>query len=299
MIMKNKKVKGIILSGGLGSRLFPITIAVSKQLLPVYNKPMIYYPLSVLMLAGIDNILIITTKQDNESYQRLLGDGSRIGLNIKYKIQYEPRGLADAFIIGKDFINNDDVCLILGDNIFYGNNFSEKLKTSIFNLQRHNQATIFAYEVQDPKRYGVVELKKNGLPIKIVEKPKKPKSNLAVTGLYFYPNDVVQKVGFVKPSKRNELEITSINEIYLKEERLKVEILNRGFAWLDMGTHESLIEASVFVKAIENRQGLNIACIEEIAYKKKFINKKKLINLIKLFRGDNSYSEYLKKILLN
>jgi len=201
--MKNKKVKGIILSGGLGSRLFPITVAVSKQLLPVYNKPMIYYPLSVLMLAGINNILIITTKQDNESYQRLLGDGSRIGLNIKYKIQDEPRGLADAFIIGKDFINNDDVCLILGDNIFYGNNFSEKLKTSIFNLQRHNQATIFAYEVQDPKRYGVVELKKNGLPKKIVEKPKKPKSNLAVTGLYFYPNDVVQKVGFVKPSKRN------------------------------------------------------------------------------------------------
>jgi glucose-1-phosphate thymidylyltransferase len=270
-----KDIKGIILSGGSGSRLYPLTLGVSKQLLPIYNKPMIYYSLSVLMLANIKKILIITTPQDKSNYQRLLGDGSDLGIDIQYKIQDQPRGLAEAFIIGKDFINKDNVCLILGDNIFYGSNFSEKLKKSFVNL-KNNKATIFGYPVSDPERYGVVQIDNKGNPIKIVEKPKKNISNLAVTGLYFYPNDVVDKVKKIKPSHRAELEITSVNELYLKEQRLDLEILNRGFAWLDMGTNESLIDASIFVKAVESRQGLRIACIEEIAYKKNFINKKKI-----------------------
>jgi glucose-1-phosphate thymidylyltransferase len=289
------KVKGIILSGGSGSRLYPLTLAVSKQLLPIYNKPMIYYPLSVLMLANIKDILIITTPQDSSNYKRLLGNGSDLGMNIQYKIQTQPRGLAEAFIIGKNFIKKDNVCLILGDNIFYGNNFSEKLKKSFINLENNN-ATIFAYPVSDPERYGVVQIDNKGRPKKIIEKPKKSVSDLAVTGLYFYPNDVVEKVKKIKPSKRNELEITSINELYLNEQRLNLETLNRGFAWLDMGTNESLIDASIFVKAVENRQGLKIACIEEIAYKKNFINKKKFIKLIGKFKN-NSYGKYLNKII--
>jgi len=290
-----KDIKGIILSGGSGSRLYPLTLGVSKQLLPIYNKPMIYYSLSVLMLANIKKILIITTPQDKSNYQRLLGDGSDLGIDIQYKIQDQPRGLAEAFIIGKDFINKDNVCLILGDNIFYGSNFSEKLKKSFVNL-KNNKATIFGYPVSDPERYGVVQIDNKGNPIKIVEKPKKNISNLAVTGLYFYPNDVVDKVKKIKPSHRAELEITSVNELYLKEQRLDLEILNRGFAWLDMGTNESLIDASIFVKAVESRQGLRIACIEEIAYKKNFINKKKFIKLIKKFK-DNAYGKYLVKII--
>jgi glucose-1-phosphate thymidylyltransferase len=290
-----KDIKGIILSGGSGSRLYPLTLGVSKQLLPIYNKPMIYYSLSVLMLANIKKILIITTPQDKCNYQRLLGDGSDLGIDIQYKIQDQPRGLAEAFIIGKDFINKDNVCLILGDNIFYGSNFSEKLKKSFVNL-KNNKATIFGYPVSDPERYGVVQIDNKGNPIKIVEKPKKNISNLAVTGLYFYPNDVVDKVKKIKPSHRAELEITSVNELYLKEQRLDLEILNRGFAWLDMGTNESLIDASIFVKAVESRQGLRIACIEEIAYKKNFINKKKFIKLIKKFK-DNAYGKYLMKII--
>ena len=290
-----KDIKGIILSGGSARRLYPLTLGVSKQLLPIYNKPMIYYSLSVLMLANIKKILIITTPQDKSNYQRLLGDGSDLGIDIQYKIQDQPRGLAEAFIIGKDFINKDNVCLILGDNIFYGSNFSEKLKKSFVNL-KNNKATIFGYPVSDPERYGVVQIDNKGNPIKIVEKPKKNISNLAVTGLYFYPNDVVDKVKKIKPSHRAELEITSVNELYLKEQRLDLEILNRGFAWLDMGTNESLIDASIFVKAVESRQGLRIACIEEIAYKKNFINKKKFIKLIKKFK-DNAYGKYLVKII--
>jgi glucose-1-phosphate thymidylyltransferase len=289
------KVKGIILSGGSGSRLYPLTLGVSKQLLPVYNKPMIYYSLSVLMLSDIREVLIITTPQDNINYKRLLGNGSDLGMNIQYRIQHQPKGLAEAFIIGKDFIKKDNVCLILGDNIFYGSNFSEKLNKSFVNLENNN-ATIFAYPVSDPERYGVVQIDKNGKPKKIIEKPKKAISNLAVTGLYFYPNDVVEKVKKIKPSKRGELEITSINELYLNDQRLSLEILNRGFAWLDMGTNESLIDASIFVKAVENRQGLRIACIEEIAYKKKFINKKQFLRLISKFKN-NSYGEYLSKII--
>jgi glucose-1-phosphate thymidylyltransferase len=289
------KVKGIILSGGSGSRLYPLTLGVSKQLLPVYNKPMIYYSLSVLMLSDIREVLIITTAQDNINYKRLLGDGSDLGMNIQYRIQDQPKGLAEAFIIGKDFIKKDNVCLILGDNIFYGSNFSEKINKSFVNLEK-NYATIFAYPVSDPERYGVVQIDKNGKPKKIIEKPKKVISNLAVTGLYFYPNDVVEKVKKIRPSKRGELEITSINELYLKDQRLSLEILNRGFAWLDMGTNESLIDASIFVKAVENRQGLRIACIEEIAYQKNFINKKKFLRLISKFKN-NSYGKYLSKVI--
>jgi len=289
------KIKGIILSGGSGSRLYPLTLGISKQLLPIYNKPMIYYSLSVLMLANIREVLIITTPQDNINYKRLLGNGSDLGINIQYKIQDQPRGLAEAFILGKSFIKKNNVCLILGDNIFYGNNFSEKLNKSFVNL-KNNNATIFAYPVSDPERYGVIEIDNKGLPKKIIEKPKKAISNLAVTGLYFYPNDVIEKVKKIKPSKRGELEITSINELYLNEKRLSLEILNRGFAWLDMGTNESLIDASIFVKAVENRQGLKIACIEEIAYKKNFINKKQFLKLISKFKN-NSYGKYLSKII--
>jgi glucose-1-phosphate thymidylyltransferase len=247
------------------------------------------------MLANIREVLIITTPQDNINYKRLLGNGSDLGMNIQYKIQDQPRGLAEAFIIGKSFIKKNNVCLILGDNIFYGNNFSEKLNKSFVNL-KNNNATIFAYPVSDPERYGVIEIDNKGLPKKIIEKPKKAISNLAVTGLYFYPNDVIEKVKKIKPSKRGELEITSINELYLNEKRLSLEILNRGFAWLDMGTNESLIDASIFVKAVENRQGLKIACIEEIAYKKNFINKKQFLKLISKFKN-NSYGKYLSKII--
>jgi glucose-1-phosphate thymidylyltransferase len=289
------KVKGIILSGGSGSRLYPLTLAVSKQLLPIYNKPMIYYPLSVLMLADIRDVLIITTPQDSSNYKRLLGNGSDLGMNIHYKIQTQPRGLAEAFIIGKNFIKKDNVCLILGDNIFYGNNFSEKLNKSFINL-KNNSATIFAYPVSDPERYGVIQIDNKGRPKNIIEKPKKHVSDLAVTGLYFYPNDVVEKVKKIKPSKRGELEITSINELYLNEQRLNLEILNRGFAWLDMGTNESLIDASIFVKAVENRQGLRIACIEEIAYTNGFINAAQLKQLATPL-VKSGYGTYLMQLL--
>ena len=266
-----KSLKGIILSGGKGTRLYPITKGVSKQLLPVYNKPMIYYPISTMMLAGIKNILIITTAEDLSNYKRLLGTGSEFGLSLKYKIQKKPAGLAEAFIIGKKFIGNDPVSLILGDNIFFGPGLSKKLKDACIDCSKNSIATVFGYTVSDPNRYGVVEFNKKGQANKIIEKPKKTNSNVAVTGLYFYPNNVVKKVLKIKPSKRGELEITSINELYLKEKKLSVIKLERGFAWFDMGTFESLIDASIFVRTVEDRQGLRIADLNEIAIRNKFI----------------------------
>ena len=266
-----KLLKGIILSGGKGTRLYPITKGISKQLLPVYNKPMIYYPLSTLMLAGIKNILIITTKEDLKYYKRLLGTGREFGLSLKYRIQKKPSGLAEAFIIGKKFIGKDPVSLILGDNIFFGPELSKKLNDAYFDCCENSKATVFGYAVSDPNRYGVVEFNKKSQPIKIIEKPKKTNSNVAVTGLYFYPNNVVNKVLKIRPSKRGELEITSINELYLKEKKLSVISLGRGFAWFDMGTFESLIDASIFVKTLEQRQGFKIADLNEIAIKNKFI----------------------------
>jgi glucose-1-phosphate thymidylyltransferase len=286
-------MKGIILAGGSGTRLYPITNIISKQLLPVYDKPMIYYPLSVLLLAGIRDILIISTPRDISRFEELLGDGSFIGTNISYKIQDEPRGIAEAFIIGKDFIGNDGVVLILGDNIFYGHGIGELLNNAKNNL-KHNFATVFGYYVSDPQRYGVVEFDKNGDVVSIEEKPKQPKSNFAVVGLYFYPSDVVKIAANLKPSWRGELEITDVNKEYLFQKRLKVEIMGRGYAWLDTGTHESLIEASIFIQTIEKRQGLKIGCIEEISYRKGYISKEKLIELSKKYK--NSYGEYLLRI---
>ena len=265
------KLKGIILSGGSGSRLYPITKGVSKQLLPVYNKPMIFYPLSILMLAGVQEILLITTPKDQINYKRLLGNGKKFGLKIIYKIQKKPSGLAEAFTLGRKFIGNDPAVLILGDNIFFGSGITKKLLEAKKNCMELNKATVFGYPVADPNRYGVVEFDKNSEPKKIIEKPKKTKSNFAVTGLYFYPNDVVKKVLDIKPSKRGELEITSINSIYLKEKRISVVKLERGFAWFDMGTFNSLIDASNFVRTVEERQGLKIADLNEIAKKNKFI----------------------------
>lgn len=294
--MKKNKIKGIILSGGLGTRLFPITKSLSKQLLPVYNKPMIYYPISTLMLAGIKDILIITTSDDIRNYKKLLGDGSQFGVNFKYKIQKKPRGISDAFIIGHEFIGNSHVCLILGDNIFYGNDLIKKLSLSVNNCFYNNLATIFCYSVQNPSDYGVCELTNKFYPKRIVEKPKLPKSNLAVTGLYFYPNDVLKKVKKIKPSKRGELEITSINNLYLKERRLSAQILSRGFAWLDMGSFDGLLDASNFVKTIETRQGMKIACLEEIAYRNKFINKKKLKTFLQKYKLRED-KEYLTNII--
>jgi len=286
-------MKGIILAGGSGTRLYPSTLSTSKQLLPIYDKPMIYYPISVLMLSGIREILIISTPQDIDRYKNLLGTGENIGVNFQFEVQPSPDGLAQAFIIGKDFIENESVCLILGDNIFYGNNLPDLLFSARKNLDE-GVATVFGYHVHDPERYGVVEFSEKGRVKSIEEKPKLPKSNYAVTGLYFYPNDVVKKASSVTPSERGELEITSINQIYLKENKLSVELLGRGYAWLDTGTHDSLLEASSFIQTIEKRQGLKVACIEEIAFEKGFITLEKL-EKIALDYKNNEYGNYLSR----
>ena len=282
-------MKGIILAGGSGTRLYPITKSISKQIIPVYDKPMIYYPLSVLMLAGIREILIISTPTDISLYEDLLGDGSQFGINLQYAIQPSPDGLAQAFIIGEEFIGNDRVCMILGDNIFYGYNFSQIL-TEAGKLE--DGALVFGYYVNDPDRYGVVEFNEDGKVLSIEEKPSHPKSNYAVTGLYFYSNDVVEKAKSLKPSARGELEITDLNRIYLEEERLRVQLLGRGFAWLDTGTHDSLLQASNFIATIEQRQGLKVSCLEEIAFKKGYISKEQLLELAKPLMK-NQYGQYL------
>lgn len=285
-------MKGIILAGGSGTRLYPITKAISKHIIPVYDKPMIYYPLSVLMLAGIRDILIISTKRDITVYEELLGDGSQLGLSFTYKIQDEPKGIAEAFIIGEDFIGDSPVCLILGDNIFYGQGFSPILEKAS-NIEKG--ATIFGYYVKDPHRYGIVEFGESGQAISLEEKPKTPKSNYAISGLYFYDNEVIKIAKEIKPSNRGELEITDINKVYLERGLLSVQTLGRGFAWLDTGTHDSLLEANNYVHAIQKRQGLYIACIEEIAYRNGYINKEQLIKLAKpLLKTD--YGEYLMSI---
>ena len=285
-------MKGIILAGGSGTRLYPITKGVSKQLVPIYDKPMIYYPLSVLMLAGIKEVLIITTPQDQPSFINLLGDGKDLGMRFEYIIQPSPDGLAQAFILGEEFLAGDDACLVLGDNIFYGHGLTELLAKSIKNIKDENKATVFGYYVSDPQRYGVAEFNENGDVISIEEKPKEPKSNYAVVGLYFYPNDVVKKAKDVKPSDRGELEITTLNQDYLNENRLKVELMGRGYAWLDTGTHESLLEASTFIQTIEHRQSLKVACLEEIAYEMGYISKEKLLELAEPLKK-NQYGQYL------
>ena len=285
-------MKGIILAGGSGTRLYPLTKGVSKQLMPIYDKPMIYYPLSVLMLSGIREVLIISTPQDLPRFKYLLGSGSDIGMQFDYIAQPSPDGLAQAFILGKDFIGDDEVCLVLGDNIYYGHGMQEILSNAVESAKERSMATVFGYHVHDPERYGVVEFDSTGMALSVEEKPKNPKSSYAVTGLYFYPNDVVKKAQQVVPSNRGELEITSINQMYLDEERLNVEIMGRGFAWLDTGTHESLLEASTFIETIEKRQGLKVACIEEIAFEEGFISKQQLISLAKPLEK-NQYGQYL------
>ena len=285
-------MKGIILAGGSGTRLYPATISISKQIIPIYDKPMIYYPLSVLMLAGIRDILIISTPQDIHLYKELFHDGSHLGLKISYVIQPKPEGLAQAFIIGEDFIGNDSVCMILGDNVFYGYGLTSMLQQAA-NLT--DGAYVFGYWVKDPQRYGVVEFDEQGNVLSIEEKPKEPKSNYAVVGLYFYSNDVVEKAKKLKPSPRGELEITDLNNLYLQENRLRVKLLGRGFAWLDTGTHQSLLDASNFIATIEKRQGLKIACIEEIAYRKGLINREQLLFLAEKYKN-NQYGQYLRQI---
>jgi len=285
-------MKGIILAGGSGTRLYPLTKAVSKQLLPINDKPMIYYPLSVLMLAGIREVLIISTPDDLPKFIKLLGTGEEIGMQFSYKVQPSPDGLAQAFILGEEFIGNDDVCLVLGDNIFYGHGFTKLLSSSLKNVEEEKMATVFGYYVQDPERYGVVDFDKEGKAFSIEEKPKIPKSNHAVVGLYFYPNSVVEIAKNVKPSDRGELEITTVNQTYLEQGNLKVELMGRGYAWLDTGTHESLLEASNYIQAIENRQGLKVACIEEIAFEMGYISKEQLLVLAEPLKK-NGYGQYL------
>jgi glucose-1-phosphate thymidylyltransferase len=289
-------MKGIVLAGGSGTRLYPITKGVSKQLLPIYDKPMVYYPISALMLAGIREILIISTPQDLPGFERLLGDGSDYGVKFAYAEQPSPDGLAQAFIIGEKFIGNDCVCLVLGDNIFYGQGFRPMLHKAVKYAEEQSKATVFGYYVNDPERYGVAEFDKEGNVLSIEEKPANPKSNYAVVGIYFYPNSVVGIAKHIKPSARGELEITSVNKEFLKENRLKLQVLGRGFAWLDTGTHESLAEASTFVEVIEKRQGLKIACLEEIAYKKGWINKDDLIRLAAPMKK-NGYGHYLLNLI--
>ena len=289
-------MKGIVLAGGSGTRLYPITKGVSKQLLPIYDKPMIYYPISVLMLAGIRDILIISTPYDLPGFQRLLGDGSDYGVNFSYAEQPSPDGLAQAFIIGKDFIGDDCACLVLGDNIFYGNGFGKMLKEAVTDAEQNSKATVFGYWVSDPQRYGVAEFDAQGNCLSIEEKPEKPKSNYAVVGLYFYPNKVVDVAGSIKPSARGELEITTVNQVFLQDKQLKVQTLGRGFAWLDTGTHDSLSEASTFVEVIEKRQGLKIACLEGIAYRKGWIDEKKMRELAQPMIK-NQYGQYLLQVI--
>ena len=287
-------MKGIILAGGSGTRLYPITKGVSKQLVPIYDKPMIYYPLSVLMLAGIKEVLIISTPHDLPRFEELLGNGSDLGMKFSYVVQPSPDGLAQAFLLGEEFLDGDDACLVLGDNIFYGHGLTAMLANSIKNAKDENKATVFGYYVSDPERYGVAEFNENGDVTSIEEKPTNPKSNYAVIGLYFYPSDVVKKAKNVKPSHRGELEITTLNQDYLSENRLKVELMGRGYAWLDTGTHESLLEASSFIQTIENRQSLKVACLEEIAYEMGYISKEQLLALAEPLKK-NQYGQYLIK----
>jgi glucose-1-phosphate thymidylyltransferase len=289
-------MKGIVLAGGSGTRLYPITKGVSKQLLPIYDKPMVYYPISALMLAGIREILIISTPQDLPGFERLLGDGSDYGVNFQYAEQPSPDGLAQAFIIGEEFIGNDAVCLVLGDNIFYGQGFPNMLRNAVKDAENNNKATVFGYYVNDPERYGVAEFDKEGNVLSIEEKPTNPKSNYAVVGLYFYPNSVVDIAKNIKPSGRGELEITTVNQEYLKNEDLKVQIFGRGFAWLDTGTHDSLSEASVFVEVLEKRQGLKISCLEEIAWRNGWISDDQLLAIAQPIHK-NSYGQYLQKLV--
>jgi len=289
---KKTKMKGIILAGGSGTRLYPLTKGVSKQLMPIFDKPMIYYPLSILMLADIKEVLIISTPEDLPRFEQLLSDGSDIGMKFEYIVQPSPDGLAQAFILGNSFIGDDDACLILGDNIYYGNGMTDMFTNAVSNAKDKNMATVFGYHVRDPERYGVVDFDATGKALSIEEKPKIPKSNYAVTGLYFYPNDVIKKACEVVPSARGELEITTLNQMYLNEERLSVELLGRGYAWLDTGTHESLLEASTFIETIERRQGLKVACIEEIAFEKGYISKEELIELAQPL-SKNQYGQYL------
>jgi glucose-1-phosphate thymidylyltransferase len=289
-------MKGIILAGGSGTRLYPLTKGVSKQLMPIYDKPMIYYPLSVLMLAGIREVLIISTPEDLHKFELLFRDGVDIGMKFEYIVQPSPDGIAQAFVLGKDFIGDDDACLILGDNIYYGQGMTGILSNAVLNASANKMATIFGYHVNDPERYGVVDFDNTGRVLGIEEKPKKPKSNYAITGLYFYPNDVVKKAAKVVTSNRAELEITSVNEMYLKEKRLTVEFMGRGFAWLDTGTHENLLKASTFIETIETRQGLKVACIEEIAFEQRYITKEQLIQLAQPL-AKNQYGQYLLKLI--